>query len=553
MRFGSFNTIGRGEPPIVPFGAGVGASGGAYDQGNVISGNLRDGISLDEEEGAQVMGNIIGLGFDGETVVPNFSNGVLVLDSVDIKIGSPDPTDRNIISGNILDGVRIEDSAIILVGGCCLPKTTVVGNYIGTDQAGLQPRGNGANGITIEDSPENVIGGTNPDEGNVISDNAVANVAIEGENAGGNLVAGNTIGTDVDMLAPMGSDFGVVIAQAPANVIGGDVPEARNVIVGADTGVGIFGPDAASNAISGNLIGVLPHGGAMGNMTGVFIQNSGPNTIGGADSTEGNTIAHNAGPGVAISAIPAVSSRKSILSNSIYDNGGLGIDLEDDGVTLNDNEDPDTGANQHQNYPVLQSADEDSGQTEVHGTLNSLPNTGFKVQFFANNECDPSGFGEGKVYLGDVIIPTTDNDGNATFEKTFAVPLGGQHITATATDPDGNTSEFSACQFVSGAAVMRVWGDIDCMNGLTATDALGALSFVAGLTVDQAPDCPEIGMPVMVNGTPRTWGDWNCQEAIEEQDMIAVITGIANLSGPPDECLAVGANVTIVAISGDNP
>jgi hypothetical protein len=49
------------------------------------------------------------------------------------------------------------------------------------------------------------------------------------------------------------------------------------------------------------------------------------------------------------------------------------------------------------------------------------------------------------------------------------------------------------------------------------------------------------------------WGDWNCQEAIEEQDMLAVLTGIANLSGPPPECIEVGTNVSVVATSGDNP
>lgn len=547
---GFANVIGRGDPPIIAVGAGVDGQGNAYDQGNVISGNLQDGISLGESTGTQVLGNIIGLGFDGETPVPNFGNGVVVFDSGATRIGSSDPADRNIISGNLQDGVWIVDSTIIVLGGCCLPKTTVVGNYIGTDQAGLQPLGNGVNGVTIEDSPQNVIGGTDPGEGNLISDNAEANVAILGENATTNLVQGNTIGTDVDMLAPMGSDFGVVIEQAPGNVIGGNVPEARNIIVGAGAGVGIFGPSAASNAISGNLVGVLPDGGAMGNAIGVFIQNSGPNTIGGADSSEGNTIAHNAGAGVAISAIPAISSRKSILSNSIYDNGGLGIDLENDGVTLNDNKDPDTGANQHQNYPVLQSAEEDSGQTAVHGILNSLPNTGFKMQFFANTECDPSGFGEGRVYLGDLVIPATDGDGNAEFQKTFAVPLGGQHITATATDPDGNTSEFSACQLVSGGAMIRTWGDIDCMNGLTATDALGTLSFGAGLEVIQADQCPEIDVPIDVDGTQRRWGDWNCDGEVEADDMIRVLMAIADLSATIGDCPDVGSEVSTVL---DNP
>ncbi|MDH3602705.1 MAG: thrombospondin type 3 repeat-containing protein, partial [Candidatus Tectomicrobia bacterium] len=90
-------------------------------------------------------------------------------------------------------------------------------------------------------------------------------------------------------------------------------------------------------------------------------------------------------------------------------------------------------------FPVITSAT--TGQ--ITGTLNSTPNTEFRLEFFANSQCDPSGFGEGETFLGFTNIQT-DGSGNAGFTANLPVPEG-QVVTATATDPDGNTSEFSAC------------------------------------------------------------------------------------------------------------
>ena len=112
-------------------------------------------------------------------------------------------------------------------------------------------------------------------------------------------------------------------------------------------------------------------------------------------------------------------------------------------MTPNDAGDGDAGANNLQNFPVLTSAT--SGSTTIEGTLNSASNTQFRLEFFANTACDPSGFGEGETFLGSTDV-TTDGSGNASFTVTFpaTVPVG-QFITSTATDPDNNTSEFSQC------------------------------------------------------------------------------------------------------------
>jgi hypothetical protein len=143
---------------------------------------------------------------------------------------------------------------------------------------------------------------------------------------------------------------------------------------------------------------------------------------------------------------------------------GLGIDLSPEGVTPNDERDPDTGANDAQNFPVLNSAT----NTTVEGTLSSTANTTFILEFFSNTACDPSGHGEGEMFIGSTMV-MTGLDGTASFMATFSTRApSNRFITATATDPNGNTSEFSPCLAVQGtnqppnAVDDRV--EIDCIT-----------------------------------------------------------------------------------------
>lgn len=124
---------------------------------------------------------------------------------------------------------------------------------------------------------------------------------------------------------------------------------------------------------------------------------------------------------------------------------GLAIDLNGDGVTANDVSDADSGANDLQNFPVLSSATSVGGTTSIVGTLVSEPSTSYRIEFFASASCDASGNGEGEVYLGFVNVVTNvigATDVNASLAASVSST---QSITATATDPSGNTSEFSAC------------------------------------------------------------------------------------------------------------
>ena len=172
------------------------------------------------------------------------------------------------------------------------------------------------------------------------------------------------------------------------------------------------------------------------------------NIVGGNTPEAGNVIARNVEDGIYV---VGLGTRNSFLCNSIFSNGGLGIDLRgnfsDSGVTPNDFQDPDTGPNLRQNFPIIRWAS--STFSTIGASLNSIPGETFTVQFFWSGFCDASGYGEGNNYLGSTVV-TTDSNGDADFVFTTTAPFAdGKYITATATDASGNTSEFSMCWLVT--------------------------------------------------------------------------------------------------------
>jgi CSLREA domain-containing protein len=289
---------------------------------------------------------------------------------------------------------------------------------------------------------------------------------------GGNVIEGNFIGIDPTGRNLRGNLAGVIVISTN-NVIGGSTAGARNLITaGTDLNQGsaVFIKGSVSdNLIQGNLIGTDVSGvNPLGNFDfGVLI-------TGSRNSILDNTIAFSKGTGIFVHS----GDRNSILGNSIHSNGGLGIDLGGDFITANDAGDADTGANNLQNFPVLTLAVTTTEQTQIGGALNSTPSTQFKSEFFFNTSCDPSGHGEGEsrvVAFGlNPITVTTDGGGNITFglSTSATVPVG-RFVTATATDPNGNTSEFSQCKVVvaSSALTGSISGTVT-LQGRTATVTL---------------------------------------------------------------------------------
>ena len=335
----------------------------------------------------------------------------------------------------------------------------IKGNFIGTDVNGSADLGNNGDGVGLGFlSSNNVIGGTDAAARNVISGNRNG-VDIFGSGATGNLIQGNFIGTDVTGTIGLGNLRGIWVSTA-LNTIGGTTPGAGNVISGNtrrsnfSRGIRIHGSAATSNVVQGNFIGTDVTGTRdLGNLLdGVLIADGASNnTIGGTAAGASNTIAFNGRDGVFAGrdgVFADSGSGNAILGNSIFSNIGLGIALSGDGVSPNDAGDGDTGPNNLQNFPVLSLAVLGNGSTTVKGTLNSAANTEFRIEFFSNTACDPSGYGEGEKFLGSTMV-TTDASGDVGYKVTFptTVPVG-HFITATATDPDDNTSEFSLCEEV---------------------------------------------------------------------------------------------------------
>jgi CSLREA domain-containing protein len=156
-----------------------------------------------------------------------------------------------------------------------------------------------------------------------------------------------------------------------------------------------------------------------------------------------NAIFSNGGAGVRV----ADGQGNLIAPNSVFDNNGLGIDLGDAGPTANDTDDLDLGANVLQNAPVLlQAVPYTSTLLAVEGRLHSQAASTYTLQFYASPACDPSFYGEGQTYLGIIALPTGE-DGNFYFRAFFSTTtsLQGHYVSATATDAEGNTSEFSQC------------------------------------------------------------------------------------------------------------
>jgi CSLREA domain-containing protein len=341
------------------------------------------------------------------------------------------------------------DSRGIVVEGFNTTGNRVQGTFIGTNAGGTSALGN-EDGVDIQQADDTTVGGTASGSRNVISSNRDAGIQIVSDSGAGNEVLGNYIGTNKNGTSDLGnSGEGVHISDARNSTVGGTVSGARNVISGNNRqGVLIqtLFDNPTGNKIEGNFVGTSAAGtAALGNgLDGVQIAGAADNTVGGTASGAANRIAHNGEDGVSVS---TTSKGNRALSNVIFSNTGLGIDLGANGVTNNDTDDPDTGANNLQNFPVITSAIRSNTTrfTTISGTLNSNPSRNdILIQCFVAAP-DPLGHGEGQIPIAQATTSTNAN-GDGSFACVSPVPQAGQLVTATATVRRqfvGDTSEFS--------------------------------------------------------------------------------------------------------------
>ncbi len=426
-------------------GARNAIGGTAVGERNLISGNGGSGVALgggetQNDQGNLLQGNFIGTDVTGAFAIPNQKSGV-VTSQYNNFIGGTAPGARNVISGNRERGVWITNS---------FPTgNRVLGNYIGVNSAGDKALGNAFEGVLILPS-QTTVGGVVNGAGNVIAANGGAGI---GQSFGNVVIQGNLIGTDATGAKALGNGLGIRLGGANC-VVGGTEPNVRNVI--ADSQLDGMEISGSSHRIQGNLIGVTLNGAAAGNRRdGIVVRGSQNLLIGGDADVAGNVIANSGGIGIVLEKVfPADPvDGNAIRRNSIYNNGALGIDLNRDGGAPNDPNDADAGPNGLQNFPTLLSATSNVGTVSIKGTFNSSPNTAFTIDFFANDARDTTGAGEGQRFIGSMTV-NTDGAGNAAIAASLSATVGAnQFITATATSPNNNTSEFSPCVPVNASGV----------------------------------------------------------------------------------------------------
>ena len=494
-------TNASGTAGVMNGGSGVNLmSGGNTVSHNVISGNATGiWISQAAATGNAVVGNYIGTNVGGTAAIPNFTNGVSIVSGAAANtIGGTAAGDGNVISGNASGGIYI------LTG-----QNVVRGNYIGTNAAGTAAVGNGTNGVEISGGSDNQI------LDNVISGHITqpsAGVVISGD-ASGNVLRGNRIGTNAAGTAAIPNWWGIDIEGSFGNTVGGLAPGDRNVVSGnLNTGVLLSGSDTC--IVQGNMIGTTAAGtAALGNGNqGVRLETANRNLIGGTIAGSGNVIAGNANLAVIVfgdgneirgNTIGADVGHTVAMTNDggvhVYTGTGntisgntilsrtatLAIDLNaagtwpPDGVTANDSCDADVGPNNLQNYPVLASAVAGASSTTIVGTLNSTASTAYSLEFFASPACHASGHGAGEEFLGTGSV-TTDASCGGAFAVTVPVAVpAGYVVTATATDPGGNTSEFSACITAASAATPTTTSLVSSLN---PSSVGAAVTFTATVT-----------------------------------------------------------------------
>jgi hypothetical protein len=447
--FGNYiGTNGRGTAAIanrvgvrMDSGAYLNIVGGARAAGNVISGNILDGVQLDgtRTAGDEIDSNSIGTNARGR-LLGNGRDGVFVGDGVMNSLIGASTRFGNTIRGNGRDGVSIS--------GPDAAHNTLYGNMI---------RDNGRSGVALLDgASENTIGGPATDQRNVISGNADVGVEVASTiNAtpfvpsAHNVIEGNWIGTTTNGLRADPNGIGVVIDGGQQTTVRG------NAISGnTNAGIDILEATSTGNLIQSNRIGLNTRDRALGNgLQGVYISvDASDNMVGGGrfdtNPALGNEVAYNGAAGVVVGDTAAGLGLRSVGNtirfNSIHDNGGLGIDLGNNGPTPLTLPPADAGPNNWQSAPQLLPTSRAGGVTTISGSVFGRAGEGLLVDLYSSPTRDPSGFGEGRVFLGTVEVPVLST-GTGTFTFATSAVSVGRWVTATATRKDtGDTSEFSS-------------------------------------------------------------------------------------------------------------
>ncbi|MEL6688012.1 MAG: right-handed parallel beta-helix repeat-containing protein, partial [Pseudomonadota bacterium] len=455
-----FGVRASGVVDAVRYGVIAGGPNASIED-NQMSAAIENAILVESSgTGTQITGNIIG---DYQTRTEDYRNqdsGILINGASSVTIGGMSASDRNIISDNGNEGIELQSASNI----------TILGNYIGLMSTGTSALGNSVSGLHIENSSSVTVGNGLASGRNIIAGNGRRAINVVAGSISNLTVDGNYLGTDVtgnttltngqnfdwyfgDGISFGGGSFNNI--QITDNVIGG-LPGAY---------IEFYGTAASNVTIQGNSLGVGANGTAnigtdadepLINISG-GTRNYSAFTIGGTGAGEGNIIANGSSAGLYwqsdIAGSPSIvvgntirnnafdgiivqgsSSKLAVFANSIFDNGGEGIDLGSDGITPNDNNDGDGGTNDLLNFPVINSVTVDGTTVNYDITLDTVSHgEGYRVDFYRDNSSGELN-GEGETWLGFVNLTYTGVTDDFTGSFTAQTSLSaGDIVTAKTT------------------------------------------------------------------------------------------------------------------------
>lgn len=508
---------------IVVSGAANTFIGGTSGAGNLISGNTESGVSVTgmDSNGVFIKGNFIGTNAAGTTAISN-QKGVVIENSVGNLVGVDlDNEEKNIISGNTLAGVilfNIPDGQL---------TNTVAGNYIGADVTGNAVINGQPTGIGLVNASSSFIGGDSGEDfnrGNVIGGNE--SVGISFENSSGNFVTANNIGVGINAQSPLRNGFGIGMTNNSA-----DNRITQNYIQSSISDGVLLEGGSSGNFFRNNIIGGIEGLDPLGNgRSGVRIKDGAHDNNFGDRFTGGNTIQYNGrstpSDGVTIEETAGVNN---LIDPTLFKgNTRMAIDLNGDGiVTPNDAGDADEGPNRLQNYPEIVSAQiNEFGNLIVTYRVDTDPANanygadGLYVEFFISTTRN-----EGHTFLGSDFYTQTDYfSGNKTIFLGSAATLGisaGERVTATASDADGNTSEFYPAFIAPTAAGASISGRITNANNQGAANITVTL---VNLATGEA-----------ITTTTNNTGDYRFENVIAGQTYIVAASSTQYRFSPPNQ------------------
>ena len=460
-----------------------------FPDGILVQGNGSDFPAMNN----QIVGNYVGVLADGTTVARNEESDIQVVDGETTTIGGPDPADGNVLAGaGSPDAIFLGDFADTSGG-----NATVQNNLIGLTADGSASLGpESSNGIDVDDHGSNTI-----------ADNTIADTyqGIDICDSPDNTVVRNVIGSNQasggldlgvhDQGISMENGFCLENGSATGNVIGGDAADGNTVL---DSQLNDVAVDADNNTVSFNTL--------RGSQGGPVVEIAASHNQVVSNEITGAKVGADDGDGVLVDS----GNANSIEENSIHANQNLGIELV-------------SGANDDQAAPTLGSASVADGAITLQGTYAFPSGPGYTIDVYQSPSCESGG--AGTTWVGAFNVDSFGDGSQPFTSPVLTAHSSGTAITATATAPDGSTSEFSNCATLSAAPnvfTVDTTGDGDdgsCLPGFCSfRDAINAVNGYAGAsatikfaisggwpqTISLLTALPPITTPVSIDGTTET-------------------------------------------------